>query len=43
MMYVRGVLIKLAMLPLAILFFVPAYLAYVFDPEYKRFLYKLEK
>ena len=43
MIYLRNVAIKLLMLPLAVLFFIPAYLAFVFDDEYKRFHYKLEK
>lgn len=42
MTYVRNVLIKIAMLPLALLFFVPAYLAFILHPDFKKFHYKMD-
>ena len=43
MMYVRNVFVKLIMLPVALVFFIPAYIAFAFHPEFNKFKFKLER
>jgi hypothetical protein len=43
MMYARNVLVKLILLPVALVFFIPAYIGFAFHPEFRRFTYKLER
>ena len=43
MIYLRKVLFKIVLFPIALVFFIPAYIGFVFHPEMRRFTYKLER
>lgn len=42
MKYLGNVIVKILLLPVALLFFVPAYLAFIFHPDFRKFNYKMD-